>query len=321
MKHKYLIDMTNKDNWMYPTNGYSADGSISEEQRTINLPEGIDRMYAFTDSVMYPSPPPDGKSVFMHSHKDGYETFFVESGGMDLYIDNQKAYVGPGSIVHLQPYEPHGMTFHKHTIYRGMFHDWNCIDDSVATNLLESYYPDAKKDAEFFSLLLSNIDMVMHEPAVYNEVPVEQMRPVRHPDRPLTQFSLEGVTMKMLTARWENGGKKELWRFEMKKGFRVEWEGHPAMQDMFYVQSGRIKFKVYDSEFEAAKDCLVKIPKYAPHSFEVLEDADMYDVGGQAHWFLFLSDWFSLRKYAPERAADPEEMKKLKKKYGVTWGL
>jgi len=82
-----------------------------------------------------------------------------------------------------------------------------------------------------------------------------------------------------------------------------------------YVQSGRIKFKVYEEEFVATRDCLVKLPKYAPRSLEVLEDASMYDVGGQTYWYLYLCDLFSMMKHAPERADDPEEMAKIKKKY------
>lgn len=65
----------------------------------------------------------------------------------------------------------------------------------------------------------------------------------------------------------------------------------------------KIKFKVYiDEEFIAEKECLVKIPKYAPRSFEVLEQASMCDVGGITRWYALLQDFTALQKYEPEKA-------------------
>ena len=53
---KYVIDLKDESNWLFPTKGYNPDGSVSEDQRTIVLPEGMDRRYCFTDSVMHKSP-------------------------------------------------------------------------------------------------------------------------------------------------------------------------------------------------------------------------------------------------------------------------
>jgi quercetin dioxygenase-like cupin family protein len=316
MKHPFLIDINDKENWLYPTNGYNPDGSISEEQRTITMPEGLNRMYCFTASLMHPSKNQNPDFVGMHEHHMGYETFFVESGSMILYINGKKTIVEKGDIIHMQPYEAHGMLFRDYTLYRGTFHDWNCTDDAAATALLEKQYPDAKKDPKFFGLLISNIDMYMREPADYPEVPASEVPAVRNPDRPLAEYRLDGVTMKMITGRWENGGKKELWRAEMKKGFFAEWQDYPTVQDLFYVQSGSIEFKVYDEVFTAGPDCLVKIPKYAPHSLIVKSDSVMYDTGGLTQWYALLGDRDSILKLDPERMKKPETMEALKAKYG-----
>ena len=316
MKHPYLLDMTDKDNWLFPTNGYNPDGSIAEEQRTITMPEGPHKMFCFTDSLMHPATDLTPDKVGLHEHHQGYETFFVESGSMLFYINGQKTVVDKGNIIHIQPYEAHGMIFRDYTIYRGSFHDWNCIDDSVATSLLEKHYPDAKKDPKFFSLLISNIDMYMREPADFAQVPASHVSAVRNPNEPLTEFRLDGVTMKMITGRWENGGAKELWRAELDEGFHARWVDYPTVQELFYVTEGKVQFKVYDEVFTAGPNCLVKIPKYAPHSLVALEKSAMYDLGGQTQWFALLQDWESIKKYDAPRANNPDTMDALKDKFG-----
>jgi hypothetical protein len=137
-----------------------------------------------------------------------------------------------------------------------------CADDSLATSTLEAHYPDAKKDTKFFSLLCSNIDLHMRGIADCVEVPAEEVPSVKDPMNPMATFEFDGAVMKMITARWENGGKKEIWLAEMEPGFYAEWDDYPVIQDLFYVTEGKIMFKVYDTEFIAEKDCLVKIPKY-----------------------------------------------------------
>ena len=314
-KIPYLIKITDEENWLFPTKGYNKDGSISEDQRTIVLPEGMDRRYCFTDSVMRKTQLEDDGPVGLHEHQQGYETFFVESSSMYFYINGKKTLVEAGKIIHMQPYEAHSFIFNGDVQFRGTFHDWNCADDSLATSTLESHYPDAKKDPEFFRLLCSNIDLHMRGLADFEEVPAEQVPSVKDPKNPMAKFEIEGAVMKMITARWENGGKKEIWLAEMEPGFYAEWDGYPTTQDLFYVTEGKIKFRVYDTEFVAEKDCLVKIPKYAPRSFEVLEQASMYDVGGITRWYALLQDFSALKKFKPEEATK-EAFDEMRKRFG-----
>lgn len=311
---KYVINMKDESNWLFPTKGYNSDGSISEDQRTIVLPEGMDRRYCFTDSVMRKSEQV-GPYVMLHEHHQGYETFFVESSSMYFFINGKKTLVEANKIIHMQPYEAHSFVFNGDVQFRGTFHDWNCADDSAATSALEAHFPDAKKDPEFFSLLCSNIDLHMRGIADCEEVPAEQVPSVKDPKHPMARFDIDGAVMKMITARWENGGKKELWLAEMEPGFHAEWDDYPVTQDLYYIQSGKVKFNIYGEEYTVAKDCLVKIPKYAPRSFEVLEPTDMYDIGGLTRWYALLQDFTALKKYEPAKATT-EAFEEMRKKYG-----
>jgi quercetin dioxygenase-like cupin family protein len=313
---KYLIDLNDPENFIAPVTIKAPDGYVLEDQHTLIMPEGPRRHFTMTDSVMHTTRP--GADPHYHEHYWGYEVFFVDSGGMDVYINGQKAYIKPGSILFLQPYQAHGMFFYADTKYRGFFHDLPYNDEGEAGMLLRKYHPDYMTDPEFPVEIRPLSDHFLREPPYdFKEVPPEECQPIRHKDRPMAQFELPGAAMKMLAGRWENGGLCELWCFEMKKGFYAESYPFPANADLYYVTDGEVKFKVYDEEFVAKAEHLVKIPKYAPRSFEALTESVMYDVGGLPRWYAYLADRESVMALDPERAAKPETLDELRKKLGV----
>ncbi|MDR1136380.1 MAG: hypothetical protein LBL49_09450 [Clostridiales Family XIII bacterium] len=316
-KYQYLYDLNDKANWLSPITVKSPDGHVVEEQRTILLPEGARRHFTMTDSVMHATRPDGGPHLF-HEHAFGYEIFFVDSGGMDVYINRQKAYIKPGSILFLQPYQTHGMFFRADTKYRGFFHDMPYNEEGEAASLLREYFPNFMEDPAFPKEIQPKGDFFIREPlAKFTEVPPEQCQPIRHRERPMAIYDLPEITMKMLTGRWENGGLCELWCFEMKSGFHAQSYPYPVNTDLYYVTEGEVKFKVYDEEFTARAEQLVKIPMYAPRSFEAVADSVMYDVGGLPRWDAYLSDLESILTEDPVRAKDPAVLDSLRKKYGI----
>ena len=247
--------------------------------------------------------------------------FFVDSGGMDVYINGQIAYIKPGSILFLQPYQAHGMFFHADTKYRGFFHDLPYNEEGEAGMLLRQHSPDFMNDPAFPKEIMPKGDHFLRElPYDFKKVQTEECLPIRHRERPMARFDLPGAAMKMLAGRWENGGLCELWCFEMSKGFFAKSYPYPGNADLYYVTGGEVKFKVYDEEFTAREEHLVKIPRYAPRSFEVTSDgAVMYDVGGLPRWYAYLSDRESVLALDPERAAKPETLDELRKTFGVPY--
>ena len=314
MKHPYLIDLNDEANWLYPIELFGPDGVKHEDQRTINNGIGPHKLFCVTDSLMYKSNP---EHTHFHEHLIGYEIFFIDSGGLNFYANSQKSYVEPGSILFIQPYEAHYMQFTADTKFRGFFHDLRNSDNSPELAILRKNRPALAADPNFFrEHALGGHDSQMREPLVCEEVPVEKMTTVRHIDRPIASFDLGGATMKMITGRWENGGVCEMWAIEMQPGFQVEWDQFPTEPEMYYVTKGEVKFKIYDEEFVATPECVVKVPKFAEHSIEALTDSVMYDVGGLTRWYAFLQDRASIMKYDPERAKLPETIAELKRKYG-----
>lgn len=315
-KVQYLYDLNDKANWLAPISVKTPDGYVVEDQHTVLMPEGPRRHLTMTDSVMHTTRP-DADPHF-HEHATGYEVFFVDGGGMDVYINRQKAYIKPGSILFLQPYQAHGMFFHADTKYRGFFHDMPYGEEGDAGSLLREHFPNFMEDPDFPKEILPKGDFFLREPPVnYVEVPPEQCQPIRHRDRPMGAYELPGITMKMLTGRWENSGLCELWCFEMKSGFHAQSYPFPANTDLYYITEGEVKFKVYDEEFTAKAEHLVKIPMYAPRSFDAVKDSVMYDVGGSPRWDAYLADRESILAREPERAKDPAVLDGLRKKHGI----
>ncbi|MCL2167420.1 MAG: cupin domain-containing protein [Clostridiales bacterium] len=316
MTHPYLIDLNDKDNWLF-AQVLGNPAAPGEDQRTIQIGQGTHRLCTITDSIMYPRPQGAEGTMHFHEHQVGYEYFFLDSGGMDLYVDSKKTYVAPGSIVFFQPGQAHGMSFRAPSKYRGVMHDFKNSDTAHERWLLKQKRPDIAASPDYMQRFVSpKFDSASREAFPCVEVPVEQVSAVRHISRPLETFTFEGLTMKLITARWENGGVKEMWAAEMEPGFTAEWVEFPTENEMYYVTEGEIRFKVYDEEFTAYPECFVKIPLYAAHSIKALKKSVMYDIYGQPRWQAFLQDHAGIMR-DPARANDKALIEKLKEKYGV----
>jgi mannose-6-phosphate isomerase-like protein (cupin superfamily) len=320
MNHPYFKDLNNEDCWMYPTQFIGPDGVKGEDQRTISLPEGPERLFYVTDSIMYPPSPGKEADLHCHEHHHGWEDFFVDEGSMDLFVNGKKVLVEAGSIIHLQPYEAHGMLFHSPVKYRLFGHGLLINANSAIIPTLLARDPNFRNDPEYpVSLRMGGVDTDHHirETPYWEDAPVEQCSTVRHISRPLATFKLDGVTAKMITARWENAGIKEIWAYEMEKGFTTKTNKFSTLQQMYYVTAGQVKFTVFDEEFIAKPECIIRVPKLGICAIEALSDAVVYDVGGLSRMQAYMLDRASILKHDPERAKDPAVFAGLREKFNV----
>ena len=122
--------------------------------------------------------------------------------------------------------------------------------------------------------------------------------------------------MKVVVERWENGGVKEMVCAVMEPGFTAQWVKYPPLKELLFVRKGKVKFTVLGKEFIADDECVVCIPRFAPHSIEALESSEVYDLGGQSYWSLFLQNYTSVKTLSPERLTK-ETVETLKKKFDI----
>ena len=315
----YVIDLDDHEASGIPTTiRYHKTGERDEEMSPVLDGEGPHGIYNVTDTVMCAMPPsvtPEQASRMAHLHRHGYETFFVDSGKMYLYADGKRTIIQTGDIVHLQAGQMHSMATIEDVKWRGFFHDLDSFADSIQTRAFLQRMPDAAQDPVYLKAR-GQKDFMPCEVPVFRDVPPEEMGCVRNPTRPLAAYAFDGMTAKVMVPRWENAGVTECVMAEMKKGFTLRWGCHP-FREQYYVRNGRVKLSIFGEEHIAGKACLVNVPKFAPFSLTALEDAEVYDVGGQTWWFTFLMDYESVRTYDPERLKDPEALQALKDKHGI----
>jgi len=319
MEHRYVYDLKDPaSSWSGSSKSYFPNGEVSSECGAVIPPEGPHGLYWMLDTVMCKIPDYiDIHDTHMpHYHVRGYETFFVDSGELYLYINGQKALAKKGDIVHLQAGQAHGMGFTSEVKWRGTYHDYITDPAMMQVAKVKAMMPEVADDPDL-KALDPGMDNIKLEPFMYKEVPTEECLAIKNPSRPHAEYKFEGVTMKVIVERWENGGVKELCCAEMQPGFTAEWDKYPKLRELFYVRKGKVKFKVMNDEFIADDECVVDIPRFAPHSIEVLEETEMYELGGQTYWSLFLQNYESIRQRDPKRLEDPETLETLKKKFDM----
>jgi mannose-6-phosphate isomerase-like protein (cupin superfamily) len=256
MTSEFLKDLNDHEHsWQGVSYSRRPDGTITAEVGSVIYPEGPRHMFWMLDSVMYAMPEgadPDA-SHMPHEHRYGYETFFVDSGKMWLYIDGMKCLATKGDILHLQAAQIHGMAFIEDVKYRGTYHDLATDPDGAAIANVLAHMPELKDDPELMKMMpvKGGLDHINRERLLFREVPAEQCPAVRNPKCPLAEFKLEGVTMKIITQRWENAGANELCCAEMQPGFTAEWVKYPKNRELLYLRRGQVKFRVFKDEFIA----------------------------------------------------------------------
>ena len=102
----------------------------------------------------------------------------------------------------------------------------------------------------------------------------------------------------------------------MEPGFTAEWVQYPKLRELLFLRKGKVKFTVLGKEFIADDECVINIPRFAPHKIEVLEHSELYDLGGQSYWSLFLQCYESVRKFHPDQLT-AEKVAELKKKFDI----
>ncbi|MBR2520663.1 MAG: cupin domain-containing protein [Oscillospiraceae bacterium] len=320
-KYQFLYDLkTPEKTWRGSGKHYFKNGEVSSEAGRITDMEGPHGLYWCLDTIMHKVPADTDPDIdhMPHYHVHGYETFFVDSGSLYLYINGQRAEAKKGDIVHLQAGQAHGMLFKEEVKWRGTYHDYQVYHEAGDVRRVHEYLPETKDDPDLNALMpRGEMDNIPLEPFLYTDVPTEQCLGIKNISRPHASYDMfPGLSLKVVVERWENGGTKEMVCAVMEPGFTAEWVKYPKLRELLYVRSGKVKFTVLGEEFIADDECVVDIPRFAPHSIEVLEHSEVYDMGGQSYWSLFMQNYASILKHKPDTLT-PEKLDELKKKFDI----
>ena len=254
-----------------------------------------------------------GAFVGYHEHRRGFETFFIRKGKVECTVRGKRFVLEEGDIIHLPPYVAHGFVhLEDGTVWRELFQEINLAQKIANKNLVQKSYPGLYEDPDFQEIYQDDYRRIVRLDPVPEDVPKESMQEVRTPGFAYSTYHFDGLTMRLVIGRWECNGVKEVWEADMEPGLEIHWDYPFPEEELFYIRSGKIKFKVLDEEFVAEDDCLVHIPPYTVHSLEVLENAKVYDCGCSARLLDLFEDIDSLKANSPEKLKDEDYMKQFK---------
>ena len=306
---KFLIDAFDPKCWLYDL----RDGGENVHQFT--WPEGPMMKNECSDTIY-----DNGTVTPYHEHTHGIELFIISRGHVEATIRNKRTRVDKGDMILIQPYEGHGFIHYddgERMVWRETFQE---IDMSGGIErkcrIKDNYGDELYFEPEFRKRYLAANGDIAREPVEPIDVPKETLPEIRPYDFGLATYSFGKLTLKQKVGRWETHGVKEVWQMHAGKGVYLEWNDPYGASEIFLVVKGKTHWKVLDEEFDAGMDCYIKVPPYAKHSMEVLEDdTEIMHLGCSCYLNDMLEEYTAFSKREPERMRDPEERKKLYRKF------
>lgn len=304
MEHKYIIHMMDPEDWLR---------SYDEGTQNVNdfiLPRGPRQKDEVSDTVYHKD-----AEVPYHQHEKGFETFLIARGSVECFIRGRRFVAETGDIVHLPPWTPHGFHFlEEGTIWRELFQEIDMSQGILEKNQVKNHFSEYLQDPDFLAMYRAGKSLTREQP-VAELVDKRSMHELRAPDFAFSSFEGDGFSLKLKVGKWETAGVKEVWQARLSKGLNVEFHYPHKNYTLLYVESGKLEVKIMGQSYIAEGDCLIDIPPYHTYDIRVLENAVVYDYGGETDLMALLEDLKSVHTYAPERIAEKVEFERFLRKY------
>ncbi len=306
MDERILIHMNDPEEWLR---------SWDEGTQVVNdfiLPRGRRLKDEVSDTIYHA-----GTEVPYHQHGRGTETFYIARGSVECVIRGKRFIAEAGDMIHIPPYTPHGFKFlEEGTIWRELFQDIDMAQGIYEKNSVNGRHIEFRQDPEFMNMYLNDgTEDLTREPPVAEAVDKNQVHELRSSEFGFVTYEGDGWRLRQKVGRWECDGVKEVWQASLEQGFTVTWDYPNQNWELYYITGGKIRFTVEGKEYLAEKDCLVHIPPYHVHTMEVLENAELFDYGGETRLLELLEDHASIMKNQPEKLKDQEAMTRFLHKY------
>ncbi len=306
---KFLIDAFDPRYWLYDL----TDGGETVHQFT--WPEGPMEKNECSDTIYV-----DGTVTPYHEHTKGVELFLISRGHVTATIRNKRTTVDKGDMILIPPYVGHGFIHYddgEGMVWRECFQEIDMSGGIERKCRIKEHYGDGLYyEPEFRKRYLAANRDIAREPVEPEDVAKEQIYEIRPYAFGFSTYSFGRLTLKQKVGRWETHGVKEVWQMLAGKGVKLSWEDPYGASEIFLIVRGKVHWKVLDEEFDAAADQYVKIPAYAKHTLEVLEeDTEILHLGCSCLLNDLLEEYTALRIREPERMEQKAETLKLMRKF------
>jgi len=315
MKNEYLIRMDEPEDCVIVSDGDGIYYRMFHDPVTALQKDELDCMQFHT---------PTYKSVNYHEHSCGTETFLVSQGKFLCNCMGRGFYMGPGDILHIQPWMGHSFVpvepeSRLNIMFMGIDQQYALTQPRLR---LQRNFPGVFENPEFNAMFRNaGGGAGVRSDPIPGTVAPELVSQLRQAGVGLREHEYEGIKMQLKIARYETEGVKEVWDLFMKPGFYCEWDNFLPEYRVFYVTKGKIRCSVKTSstetlEFDAVAENIVFIPPYNPFRFEVVEETQMYDLDCPSRLQDLCEEIEVFNYNNPDKAWDKEKIRALFKDYG-----
>ena len=264
---------------------------------------------------------PETQDIGYHEHTFGCETFLITNGQIEGCVLGQRFLMGPGDILHIQPYMGHAFKPASPGCRLNiLFQTMDMANTTARRFRVQENFPGKYEEPELQAALDKLYGRVPRTFPDAPLVPAEQVAALRREGTGLLIHEAEGVTLRLKVGRWETHGEKEIWELVMQQGFGAD---HPALRPepyFFYVTEGKVRFRIREAEdrvceFDAEAQTLVNIPPLYPFSYEAAAPSRMLDLDCAVFRQDLLEEIERLRAREPEKLNDADYMRELRHRF------
>jgi mannose-6-phosphate isomerase-like protein (cupin superfamily) len=260
-----------------------------------------------------------GNTVPYHEHAEGFETFLVDGGAIEVISGSRRATAKKGDIVHIMPYTPHAIrTLEDESIWRAFHQGMYMVRGMLEERRLRDEYPKIWGDPAFRKDNAARYKSIWFDyglPAA-GDIRPDSLRELRAFDFGLSSFSFGGMTMRLKVGRWETGGAKEVWQFVMGRGCRLSWEPGCPFTQLYDVFSGSVEVRLDGmTPFAAKARDLLHIPRFTAGSIKALEDTVLFDFGCRGFLLRFMDELHVCQVREPDKLDDRAFIRRVMKKH------
>jgi quercetin dioxygenase-like cupin family protein len=267
-----------------------------------------------------------GDRVNYHIHRYGYELFTILSGSVECALGGKRCMAYPGDMILVRPFVPHAFIYREdHTVWQEIVVALSLYENERSFGRLVQNCPEKIADRDFMAAYQAH-----NGRTDYYDIPAMEAEEISAAAMPFLvrkadcykSYKLPGIQMRLKFGRWDLGGLKELWEFEMEKGFtmRTDFVYSP---DEFIVKNGSVRVEVQNIAPQIARTGdVIHIPNYTQHSITALEEGTvLHDCNCQMHLLMMMEEYALNSANAPSLVNNREYLEGLMKKYDcpITW--
>lgn len=228
-----------------------------------------------------------GESLSYRYHEKGFKTLLIKSGSLRITVNGNRFVMEKGDMVTFEPFCPYGYeVLSANTELREILTCFEEIDN--CKELYEAANAEQKDKRDVFFVTGSGRG--------------------RH------IFEYEGIRLMQKTARYQLGGIREIWEYQIDKGYTLSFEAAGHEEKLYFIESGKFQVKAGDKVYEKDKGDVepISIPAGTPYQITALtDDCIIHNYNVKAHLFRLLEMLEAAADYFEEKLENKEYINEL----------